>query len=52
MITRSLFVMSALAGMAAPAFASEKPAAPRRITIYRDTGCTCCEGWAAAMSAA
>jgi hypothetical protein len=44
--------MAASASLTAPAVGAIKSAPAHRITIYRDTGCTCCERWAAAMSAA
>jgi hypothetical protein len=52
MITRGLFLSAALIGLTASAAAAAQAATGRRITIYRDTGCSCCEGWAAALGAA
>jgi hypothetical protein len=54
-LSRGLFLGAAFAGMTTYAVAATNAAPARRVgqmTIYRDTGCTCCEGWAAAMSAA
>jgi hypothetical protein len=51
-LSRSLFFGAAFAGLTTYAFAASQPAPARRMTVYRDIGCTCCEGWAAAMSAA
>ena len=44
-MNRRMFLAAALVVTAAPAVASP----PRLATIYRDTGCSCCEGWAAAV---
>ncbi len=49
---RSLFLTAALTALTAPAAAAGVPAAAPRMTIDRDAGCTCCEGWAGAMNAA
>jgi hypothetical protein len=51
MTTRSVFLAATIAGLTARAAAAPN-LAPRQMTIYRDTGCTCCEGWAAALNAA
>jgi hypothetical protein len=49
MLSRSVFLGAAFAGLTAYAAAATQGAPVPHMTIYRDTGCTCCEGWAAAM---
>jgi hypothetical protein len=49
MIARSALVAAAMASLTSGALAASQP---RRITIYRDAGCACCEDWAAALSSA
>jgi hypothetical protein len=54
---RNLFSTTALAGLtvqtlAGPAGAASPSGAAPRITVYRDSGCGCCEGWASAVKAA
>ena len=44
-MNRQTFLAAAFVAAAAPATASPLPP----VTIYRDTGCTCCEGWAEAV---
>jgi hypothetical protein len=48
-VLRSTFlVFSALPLLALPANAASNP----RVTVYRDKGCGCCEGWVAALKGA
>ncbi|MGB8265076.1 MAG: DUF411 domain-containing protein [Candidatus Velthaea sp.] len=49
---RGLFLATSVAVLAAPALSSAADASAARIVVYRDTGCTCCEGWVAAMRSA
>ena len=46
-MNRKQFVTLAVAAAAAPALG-----AAQRCTVYRDRGCGCCGGWAAAMQSA
>jgi hypothetical protein len=45
---RASFVL----GVAAMALATPALAAKQRCTVWRDSGCSCCEGWSAAMRSA
>jgi len=56
-MNRNLFLTAGLAGLSLPTIAAAVSASPLaaatpQVTIYRDTGCGCCEGWAGAVKAA
>jgi hypothetical protein len=56
-VNRKLPLTAALSGLslqmlAVPAGALPPSSASSRVTLYRDGGCGCCEGWAAATKAA
>jgi hypothetical protein len=54
-LSRGLFLTAAFAGLTTYAAAAPQRTPASNVgtmIVYRDTGCTCCEGWAAAMSAA
>ena len=48
MLRRRLLVLAAATTLATPAAGASRPA----ITVYKASGCTCCEGWIAHMQRA
>jgi hypothetical protein len=53
MMKRASFALGIVAAaLTAPALTSSALAAKQRCTVYRDSSCTCCEGWSAAMRSA
>ena len=48
MLRRRLLVLAAATTLATPAAGASRPA----ITVYKASGCTCCEGWIALMQRA
>ena len=52
-MNRHLFLTATLTGLTVqPIAAAAASGAALRITVYRDSGCGCCEGWAGAVKAA